>query len=347
MTPAATSVVIVTHNSAELVAPVLDALFADPVHPAEVIVVDSASSDGTLEVLNGYDVTVLPQSENVGFARGCHIGARLATGDALVFLGHDTVPSRGWLTPLIDVLDDPEIGAAMATIEDADRPGTFNTSGGHLTYFGIAWVSDLGRPIPPEEPGPVEVPFPSGAATAITRQTWDEFGGFREQFFMYHEDTDLGWRLRLGGKRVVRVPSSRVAHHYDFARSPTKMYYLERNRWVMLRSNYRRRTLALLYPALLLVEVGITLTARRDGWLSEKRRARADAATASLAVAEGRALVESTRVSGDAPILAAMGHSLSGIPQIRPPRGTIAVDFLLRLWQQLVLPLVRLADRFG
>ena len=339
--------VLVTHDSAELVAPVLDALFADPVHPGEVIVVDSASTDETLEVLAAYDVTVLPQSENVGFARGCHIGARAAIGDALVFLGHDTVPRRGWLRPLIDVLDDPEIGAAMATIEDADRPGTFNTSGGHLTYFGIAWVSDLGRPIPSEEPGPVEVPFPSGAATAITRQTWDEFGGFREQFFMYHEDTDLGWRLRLAGRRVVRVPSSRVAHHYDFARSPTKMYYLERNRWVMLRSNYRRRTLALLSPALLLVEIGITLIARRDGWLAEKRRARADAATASLAVAEGRAMVKSTRVSGDAPILATMGHSLSGIPQIRPPRGTIAVDFLLRLWQQLVLPLVRLADRFG
>jgi len=66
VTPAATSVVIVTHNSAELVAPVLDALFADPVHPAEVIVVDSASSDRTLDVLTGYDVTVLPSRRTLG-----------------------------------------------------------------------------------------------------------------------------------------------------------------------------------------------------------------------------------------------------------------------------------------
>lgn len=346
MTPAATSVVIVTHNSAELVPPVLDALFADPVRPAEVVVVDSGSSDGTLDVLAGYEVTVIPEQDNVGFASGCHVGARAAGGEALVFLGHDTVPRRGWLAPLVAALDDPGVGAAMATIEDADRPGTFNTSGGHLTYFGIAWVSDLGRPIP-DESGPVEVPFPSGAATATTRRTWDEFGGFRERFFMYHEDTDLGWRLRLAGRRVVRVPSSRVAHHYDFARSATKMYYLERNRWLMLRSNYRRRTLALLSPALLLVEIGITLTAGRDGWLAEKRRAWVDAAKAGSVVREGRAMIDATRVTGDAPILAAMGHRLSAIPQIQPPRGTVAIDVLLRLWQRIVLPLVRLLDRFG
>ena len=346
MTPATTSVIIVTHNSAELVPPVLDALLADQGRPAEVIVVDAASSDGTLEVLAGYTVNVISEKDNVGFAKGCHIGAAAATGETLVFLGHDTVPRPGWLGPLVAVLDDSDIGAAMATIEDADQPGTFNTSGGFLTYFGIAWVSDLGRPIP-DETDPIDVPFPSGAATAMRRRTWEEFGGFRQQFFMYHEDTDLGWRLRLAGRRVVRVPSSRVAHHYDFARSPTKMYYLERNRWLMLRSNYRRRTLALLSPALLLVEIGITVTAGRDGWLAEKRRAWADAARAGSVVREGRAMNDASRTIGDAPMVAAMSHSLSGIPQIRPPRGTILIDFLLRLWQQFALPLVRVADRFG
>ncbi|MGH8873059.1 MAG: glycosyltransferase family 2 protein [Acidimicrobiia bacterium] len=346
VTPATTSVVIVTHDSEHLVPPVLDALLSDPVRPGEVIVVDSASTDGTLDVLAGYEVTIIAREENVGFAPGCHIGARAAGGDALVFLGHDTVPGPGWLTPLVSVLDDPEIGVAMATIEDADQPGTFNTSGGHLTYFGIAWVSDMGRPIP-DESGPVDVAFPSGAATAILRTTWEEFGGFREQFFMYHEDTDLGWRLRLAGKQIVRVPQSRVAHRYDFGRSPAKMYHLERNRWLMLRSNYRRRTLAVLSPALLLVEIGITLTARRDGWLAEKRRAWRDAARAGDVVMEGRRLVAATRVTGDAEIIAGMGHSLSGIPQIRTPRGTGTVDALLRWWQRIALPVVRFLDRFG
>jgi GT2 family glycosyltransferase len=346
VTQATATVVIVTHNSAELVPAVLDALEKDPARPGEVIVVDSGSTDDTLGVLAGYDATVIAEDDNIGFAAGCHVGARSAPGDVLVFLGHDTVPHEGWLAPLVAALADPDVGVAMATIEDAEHPGTFNTSGGVMTYFGLAWISDPGRPIPAEE-GPIEVAFPSGAAMAIRKETWVEFGGFREPFFMYHEDSDLGWRLKLAGKKVVRVPASRVSHHYDFSRSPDKMYHLERNRWIMLRSNYRRRTIAVLSPALALVELGVTLTARRDGWLPEKRRAWRDAAKAGDLVREGRRLVEATRLVGDSDIIAAMGHRLSGIPQVRPPAGTRLVDAFLGLWQRIALPVVRFLDRLG
>jgi GT2 family glycosyltransferase len=346
VTPEVTSVIIVTHNSVGLVQPVLDALAEDPEQAGEVIVVDSGSTDGTVDLLAGYDVTVVAQQDNVGFAGGCHIGARAARGENLVFLGHDTVPHPGWLGPLVGALGDQDVGVAMATIEDADHPGTFNTSGGVLTYFGLAWISDSGAPIPNEE-SPVEVAFPSGAATAIRKETWNQFGGFREPFFMYHEDTDLGWRLKLAGKKVVRVPASRVSHKYDFSRSAEKMYHLERNRWIMLRSNYRRRTIAVLSPALLLVELGITFTAWRDGWLAEKRRAWRDAVRSGHLVREGRRMVAATRVVGDDVILAGMGHSLAAISQIRPPAGTGVVDALLGLWQRIALPVVRFLDRFG
>jgi GT2 family glycosyltransferase len=346
VTSAVTSVVVVTHNSAGLVAEVLDALAADSDAPEEVIVVDSASSDGTLELLAGYDVTVLARQDNIGFAAGCHVGARAARGDVIVFLGHDTVPHPGWLSPLVQAVDDPDVGVAMATIEDAERPGTFNTSGGVMTYFGLAWISEPGMKIP-DEASPIEVAFPSGAAMAIRKETWVEFGGFREPFFMYHEDSDLGWRLKLAGKKVVRVPSSRVSHRYDFGRSPDKMYHLERNRWIMLRSNYRRRTIAVLSPALFVVEVGITLTAIRDGWLPQKRQAWRDAVRGGALVREGRRMVATTRVVGDSVIIAGMGHQVSEIPQVELPRGTRLVEAFLGLWQRIALPVVRLLDRLG
>ncbi|HEX6146317.1 MAG TPA: glycosyltransferase family 2 protein, partial [Acidimicrobiia bacterium] len=336
--------VMVTHNSAGLVRPVLQALLSESNPPDEVIVVDSASTDGTLDVLADFDVTVIAQSDNVGFAAGCHIGVGASRGDTLVFLGHDTIPEPGWLQPLVAALDDPGVGAAMATIEDADRPGTFNTSGGHLTYFGIGWVSGFGEVIP-DESGPVEVAFPSGAAMAISRQTWDRFGGFRPAFFMYVEDSDLGWRLRLAGMRVIRVPESRVLHRYDFGRSPAKMYHLERNRMLMLRSNYRRSTLAVLLPALLIVELGTAVIAWRDGWLSEKARAWRDAARMGAVVREGRALSAANRVLGDATMIDSMDFRLSGMTQIGPPRGIGAVDALLGAWQRLASALLRPFDR--
>ena len=132
------SVVIVTHNSAELVGPVLDALEADPERPGEIIVVDSASTDDTRSVVDRHigdsnRLRLIALDENVGFAAGTHVGVAAATGQVLVFLGHDTVPQPGWLAPLVAALEQESIGAAMATIEDANQPGTFNTSGGPRT----------------------------------------------------------------------------------------------------------------------------------------------------------------------------------------------------------------------
>jgi GT2 family glycosyltransferase len=342
-----TTVILVTHNSAALISPVLDALESDPAAPEEVVVVDSGSTDETLALLAERGVVTIPANGNIGFAAACHRGVDSSTGDVVVFLGHDAVPSPGWLPPLVTALDSPGVAASMATLEDADNPGHFNTSGGRLTYFGIAWVSDSGSAIPAEAMSSIEVAFPSGAAMAMTRANWDRFGGFRKEFFMYHEDSDLGWRIRLAGLRSVRVPSSRVAHHYDFSRSPRKMYYLERNRWLMLRSNYRRRTLLVLAPALALVEAGTLIVSIRDGWWREKLRAMRDATTTGAPIREFRRVTTRNRKLGDAQMIASMDRGLASIPMISAPSGTAIVDALLAGWATVALPLVRLLDRMG
>ena len=348
----AASVVIVTHNSAELVGPVLDALDTDQEQPAEIIVVDSASTDNTLAVVEGHiraegPVRLISLDENVGFAAGTHAGAAAAGGDVLVFLGHDTVPRPGWLAPLVAAASEKGVGAAMATIEDADQPGTFNTSGGHLTYFGLAWVSDLGEPIPEGDRGVTPVPFPSGAAMAITRDRWQQFGGFRKSLFMYHEDTDLGWRMRLAGLGSVRVAGSRVMHNYEFARTPEKMFWLERNRRILLSTNYRSPTRLLLTPAFLIADAGIWFVARRDGWAEERRRAWVPGRGAGTVRREGRKLVERNRRLGDSVVLRTMDWSISGIPQVRPPRGSRTIDAVLGAYLRLVVPIVAMFDRLA
>jgi GT2 family glycosyltransferase len=172
----AVSVVIVTYQSEQYIGSVLDALLDDANAPDEVIVIDNGSTDTTREIVARYDVQLVALDDNLGFAEGCHKGAEAAQNETVIFLGHDTIPRPGWLAPLVDAVRDPDVGAAMATIEDADNPGTFNTSGGHLTYYGIAWVSDLGEPIPENAREVIDVAFPSGAAMAIRKETWREFG---------------------------------------------------------------------------------------------------------------------------------------------------------------------------
>ncbi|HEX6146582.1 MAG TPA: hypothetical protein VF083_07375, partial [Acidimicrobiia bacterium] len=130
-------------------------------------------------------------------------------------------------------------------------------------------------------------------------------------------------------------------------RSPAKMYHLERNRMLMLRSNYRRRTLAILFPALLIVELGTAVIAWRDGWLAEKVRAWRDSARMGSVVREGRALSAANRVLGDAAMIATMDFRLSGMTQIGPPRGIGVVDVLLGAWQRLASALLRPFDRLS
>lgn len=340
-----TSVIIVTYQSEAFVGPVLDALLADPEGPDEVVVVDNASTDGTVGIVGRPGITVVALTENVGFGGGCHVGVEASTGSTIVFLGHDATPCAGWIGPLVDALDDPTVGASMPTIEDADRGGHFNTSGGHLTYFGLAWVSDAGNVIPDNEPETTEVSFPSGAAMALSRETWDRFGGFRRSLFMYHEDTDLGWRMRLSGLRIVRVPRSRVRHRYDFSRSPQKMYWLERNRHVLLATNYRPATRLLLAPAFLLADLGVWFVAARDGFARQKLQARRDyVADRSRWIADRRT-VERNRSIGDAAMLRTMDSSVSGAQQVAPPRGSRLIDAILASYLGAVLPVIAFFDR--
>jgi GT2 family glycosyltransferase len=343
-TPA--TAIVVTHDSAGRIAATLDALLDDPTGPAEVIVVDNASADDTGRVVAVRPVRWLPLETNHGFGIAVNAGAAQATHDVIAVLNHDVVVTAGWLPPLLAALGGPAVGAAMATVELADRPGHFNTSGGALSVAGMAWVTGLGDPIPPVEPAAVDVPFPSGAAFAVRGDTWRRLGGFRDDFFMYHEDTDLGWRLRLLGLRTVRVPASRVSHHYEFGRNRDKLALLERNRLRMIATNYRRSTIALLAPVLALHEAGLVWVSLRDRWF----RAKVRAWRAGLLGGEARRRhreVQATRVVGDAEILAGMTGAVSmvPIPEVRVPRGGRIVDRVTRAYVAAVLPLIRRIDR--
>jgi GT2 family glycosyltransferase len=341
-----TSIIIVTYQSEAFIGRTIDATLA--LSPdAEIIVVDNASTDNTRSVVSEKGVRLVSLEDNSGFVGGCHAGANAASGDTLVFLGHDVTPEPGWLGPLVAAANTPGVGAAMATIEDASNPGHYNTSGGHLTYFGIAWVSDLGEPVSTTEVGLVDVPFPSGAAMAIATDVWEKFGGFRRTLFMYHEDTDLGWRLRLAGLRIVRSPTSRVLHHYDFARSETKMYWLERNRRVLLATNYTLATRVLLAPALLAADGGIWLVAIRDGWRKEKAAAYKASLRARRTNASERRSVKALRTVGDAEMLRHMEWSIAGMQLVDPPRGSSVADAFLGWYLRMIIPAVAFFDRLG
>jgi GT2 family glycosyltransferase len=330
--PTPVSIIIVAFESASHLRSLLDSLAGDEQGADEVIVVDNASTDGSAAIAEAAGATVIRLLTNEGFPKACHVGAAEARNDTLVFLNPDTEPRAGWLPPLLAALALPGVGAACPTLELAEKPGHFNTSGGALTYYGIAWATDVGAAVDGRR-DPVETAFPTGAAMAVTAATWRDLGGYRPDFFLYHEDSDFGWRLRLRGLRSVRVPASVVAHTYDYARHPEKMFFLERNRLMMLRANYRPATLALLAPVLFFVELGVLIIAVRDGWAGAKFRSWVAAWRARKATRAWRQSI--VRSVGDGEILATMQSAPVGVAQVGVPAARL-VGWLLGAYQRFV-----------
>ena len=164
-----------------------------------------------------------------------------------------------------------------------------NTSGGVVHFTGIAWAGGAGRPVAEAPSEPTEVSFASGACLAIRRAAWQALGGFSEEFFLYHEDTDLGLRLWLTGHRVGLEPRARCEHEYEFEKGPHKWYYLERNRYSTIIRTYPSRLWLPLLPGLLATELALLVVAALGGWLGPKLRADRDIVRALPRLARERA----------------------------------------------------------
>lgn len=251
--------------------------------------VDNDSREDTREVFSffGDRIVALPQSENLGYAEGMNVGIRhaIAAGaQFVVLLNQDTEVDPDWLTHLLAAAEsDARVGAVQPRVMLGGAHDVVNSIGNHIHVLGFGYAgghrerwSDLRRrlrgfPYP-------EVTYCSGAAVmfrvAALRDVATREGEFLERdFFMYHEDLDLGVRLWMRGYRCVLAPQSVVTHYYEFSRSIAKLYWMERNRLLFLYENFRWGTLLLLAPLLIASELGLLFFAFRGGWLSQKLRA--------------------------------------------------------------------------
>lgn len=236
----------------------------------EVIVVDNGGTGGTTERLAAMErVTLVRPGSNLGFAGGCNAGLARAKGDVVFFLNQDAVLEPDALSHLAEVALEPGVGAASGSVRLADDPGRMNSWGNPMHFLGFSWSGGFGEPVRPDDVRR-EVTGASGTAMAVRRSLFEELGGFADDYFAYHEDLEFSIRCWLRGLTVAYVPDAVVTHRYEMSRNPSKFYLLERNRLFLVASLYERRTLALLFPALLATELGMLAVALQAGWLRQK-----------------------------------------------------------------------------
>lgn len=179
----------------------------------EVIVVDNGSSDKSRSLKKVRGLVYVRNENNEGFVGGCNIGAKHARGTYVVFLNNDALVTPDWLEHLVLTLkSSPAVGMVGSKILYPD--GRLQEAGGIIFSDGSG--NNYGKNDHPDRHQynyVREVDYCSGASIIIAKQLFDQLGGFDELYApAYYEDTDLAFRVRQAGLKVLYQPLSVIYH---------------------------------------------------------------------------------------------------------------------------------------
>jgi len=271
------SVIIVTFNSAAVVAGALASAKAILDRGGEVIVVDNASTDETCSIVNTIDerVSLVKMPSNVGFAGAVNHGARQASRGYLCLLNPDShidPEAIAYLTARLRT--DSSIGAIAPLIEQggsaAGNSGSYRFPTLWRTLLTFSGLSFLGGPrwlegtvlLRKQITASRTVDWLTGACLVVPIEVWDEVGGLTERWFMYAEDLDFGMRIRRSGRKSVVDPAVSISHEVGTG-SSTPAPAIEAawlvNQWDFYRTEMAR---ASFQPAVWKATASIFITAR-------------------------------------------------------------------------------------
>ncbi len=236
------TVVIVAWNGADLIGPCLDAVSQQELADGFVTwVIDNASTDSTAAVVRAHSVgaRLIAEGSNLGFAGAAEIAVRDATTPFVVVLNQDARPEPGWLAALLAPLTAPDAHriAAVTSKVIFTADGRLNNTGVIVARDGYGRDRGFGQPDDGRFASAEDVFAFSGTAAALRVVAARDVGSFDPSFFLYYEDTDLSWRLQLGGWRVRYAPDAVVRHVHGASTdvsSKAFAFYNERNRLLML-----------------------------------------------------------------------------------------------------------------
>ena len=264
--------IIVNWNDKDVIVECIQSLLDQNRNKIDIIISDNGSKDDSVEFIRKRfpSIKIIENGENLGFGSAINRGLGLAKGDYLLFLNSDLKLHSKCVGELAKVLEsDPNAGGTIPKILHIDQQNIINSLGVLINYTGIAYPNLLGQ----KDPGYQE-PFESacGGIFMLKREVYETVGGFDEDLFLYHEDHDLSWRIRLAGWHLKVVPKAIMHHHYKFNKGILKYYSSEKNRLHILLKNMEVKTLALISPALIIVEFSQWFHAAINKWFLLKMK---------------------------------------------------------------------------
>lgn len=274
------SVIIPNWNGAALLPLCLRSLEQQTFRAFEIVVVDNASTDGSLALLarDFPQVRVIALATNRFFAGAVNEGIRQTTGEIVVLLNNDTEADANWLTELIGALDaQPRAGMAATKLRLFEARDKLHSAGDFFRVDGTpgnrgVWEIDNGQYDAPQTPPPLF--GVCGGACCYRRAMLDEIGLFDEDLEFNCEDVDLNWRARIAGYDCAFAPRAIVYHMLSATGGGAfASYYVGRNFIAVLAKNYPGALWRKHWRKILGAQWAITRDALKH-WRGEAARAR-------------------------------------------------------------------------
>jgi GT2 family glycosyltransferase len=269
------SCIIVNYNAGPLLRKCADSLLACPLD-IEIIVVDNASSDASLDGLQDLSqVCVIRNPANVGFAAACNIGVQASSAPFLLFLNPDCFFQHDAIAPLLAALQSGDrVGMVGGLLVNED--GTEQGGGRRavptpwrslvrafgLQRFANRWPKlfyDFHLHKQPLPDRPIEVEAISGACMLVRREAMEDVGLWDEGYFLHCEDLDWCMRFRQKGWKILFVPDARISHALGACSNSRRVFVEWHKHKGMLR--FYRKFFRHQYPGVLmgLVVAGVWL----------------------------------------------------------------------------------------
>ena len=236
------SIVVLNWNGAQVVEGCLRSLQEQTHQPLEVIVVDNASTDHSVDLVRGKfpEFKLIVNDKNLGFGGGNNVGICASQGKYIMMLNNDTRLDPKCIEELKGSLEKEErYGACASKILLEYEDNLIDAAGIVVCPDGLS----IGRgrlEKGDQYDEETEVFFASDCACLYRREMLEEIGLYDEDFFAYADETDMGWRAQLARWKCIYNPKAVVYHFHSASAgtySPFKAYLVERNRiWVAIKS---------------------------------------------------------------------------------------------------------------
>jgi len=237
------SVVVLNWNGHPVLENCLTSLYHQTYQPLEIIVVDNASTDGSVDLVRHRfpDVKLIMNEKNLGFGAGNNVGIRASQGKYIMILNNDTRLDPKCVEELERSIEkDDRYGACASKILLENEPHIIDGVGIVVCPDGLSFGKGRleNRDRYEEEE---EIFFASDCACLYRREMLEDIGLYDEDFFAYADETDMGWRARLAGWKCIYSPKAIVYHHHSTSTggriSAFKAFLVERNRiWVAVKN---------------------------------------------------------------------------------------------------------------